>query len=82
MLEILGTIAANILSLPGIFGLAFGMMTRSPVLAAILGALTGVAENLIFFGFDLGAQDLIIAIGVGIIAGCLGSWVRRKGTTV
>lgn len=85
MLEILGTIAGNVLSLPGIVGLAVGMTTRSLGLAAVLGALVGVAETLIFAKFDLshiGVMELVVAILVGIAAAAVGCAIRRKGATV
>lgn len=44
MLDLLGTIGGNALSLPGILGLALGMMTRNWRLAAILGGVVGVVE--------------------------------------
>jgi len=84
MLEILGTIGANILSLPGILGLAVGMMTRNLLLAAALGVLIGVAETLIFVGFqvaEIETMELLIAIAVGLLAGTIGSLFRIKGTT-
>ncbi|NDR58395.1 hypothetical protein [Aliiruegeria sabulilitoris] len=85
MLDILGTIAGNILSLPGILGLALGMMTRNLLVAAILGGVVGVAETYIFSGFDFARVeplDLAIAIGVGVIAGCVGRAIRVRGATV
>ncbi len=85
MLEILGTIGGNILSLPGILGLAIGMMTRNAVLAAIFGGLIGVVETLIFNGFDFSRVELLdlsIAISVGILAGLVGCGVRRIGSSV
>lgn len=85
MLEILGTIGGNILSLPGILGLAIGMMTRKLALAAILGALIGLFETLVFVGFDFARVemlDLTIAICVGIAAGLVGCGIRRVGASV
>ncbi|PRY25177.1 hypothetical protein CLV78_102354 [Aliiruegeria haliotis] len=85
MLDILGTIAGNVLSLPGILGLALGMMTRNLLVAAILGGLVGVAEPFIFAGFDASKVetiDLVIAIAVGVVAGCIGRAIRVKGATV
>jgi hypothetical protein len=85
MLNILGTIAGNILSLPGILGLALGMATRNPMLGAMMGALVGVAETFIFAGFRLAGiemQELVIAILVGTVAGGIGSLIRIKGATV
>lgn len=85
MLDILGTIAGNALSLPGILGLALGMTTRNPWLGAALGALVGVLETLVFAGFALAgveATELVVGVLVGVIAGALGSAIRRKGATV
>ncbi|MCR9086255.1 MAG: hypothetical protein NXH97_05875 [Rhodobacteraceae bacterium] len=85
MLDILGTIAGNILSLPGILGLALGMMTRNFYLAAVLGAVVGVAETMIFADMtfaNVQAMELSIAVLVGIMAACLGCAIRVKGTTV
>ena len=85
MLDILGTIAGNILSLPGILGLALGMMTRNLLVAAILGGIVGVAETYIFAGFDFARiepLELTIAICVGVVAGCVGRAIRVKGATV
>lgn len=85
MLELLGTLGGNILSLPGVLGLALGMMTRNTVVAAILGGLVGLAEAMLFAGMsfaNLGGMELALSVGVGVLAGCLGSAIRRKGTTV
>ncbi len=85
MLEILGTIGANIVSLPGILGLALGMMTRRLALAATLGGIVGIVETFIFANFQLGnivMLELVVAILVGIMAGALGCFIRLKGATV
>ena len=85
MLEILGTIAGNVLSLPGVLGLGLGLMTRSLGVAAILGGLVGVAEAMIFAGFNfgnVGAMEMVISILVGMVAGSIGCAIRRKGATV
>jgi hypothetical protein len=85
MLNLLGTIAGNILSLPGILGLALGMCTRNLGLAAAMAAVVGVGETLVFAGFDFGKTDMLelsVAVAVGILAGALGCAIRRKGTTV
>ncbi|MTI01947.1 hypothetical protein [Roseibium sp. RKSG952] len=84
MLEILGTIGGNILSLPGILGLALGMMTRRLWLGALMGGLVGVVETLVFSGwkFDqIETMELVIAIIVGVIAGSLGCAIRLKGAS-
>ncbi len=83
MLEILGTIGGNILSLPGILGLALGMMTRNPVLGAMLGGLVGIFETMIFAHWQFAnveSLELLIAIVVGVCAGALGSAIRLKGS--
>lgn len=85
MLELLGTIASNVLSLPGVLGLAAGMSTRSLGLAALMGGVIGLAESFIFAGFsmtNLEPLEASISILVGLIAGSLGCAIRRKGTTV
>ena len=85
MLEILGTIAGNILSLPGILGLALGMMTRTLWLGVAMGGVVGILETLIFAKFQLAkieTLDLTIAILVGLMAGALGCIIRRKGASV
>ncbi len=85
MLDLVGTIGANVLSLPGILGLALGMMTRSALLGAALGGFVGIVETLVFAGFQLAQIDImefVIAILVGTAAGALGSALRIKGTTI
>lgn len=85
MLDFLGTVGGNVLSLPGILGLALGMMTRNLGLAAIMGGLVGFAETLIFAQMsftNVVPMDLGIAVAVGVFAGCVGCAIRRKGTTV
>lgn len=85
MLEILGTIGGNILSLPGILGLALGMMTRNIIFAAVMGGLIGVIETLIFAKMSFALvepMELVVAILVGVAAGLVGCGIRRKGTTV
>lgn len=85
MLDLLGTIGGNVLSLPGIVGVALGMMTRNWRLAAILGGGVGVAETLVFAGFNLDnieMLELFIAVAVGMVAGTVGCAIRHKGATV
>lgn len=85
MLELLGTIGANIISLPGILGLALGMMTRNPILGAVMGGLVGVLETFIFAHWSFAnveTIELVIAVIVGLCAGTLGSAIRIKGTTL
>ncbi|WP_170474216.1 hypothetical protein [Ruegeria arenilitoris] len=85
MLDILGTIGGNVLSLPGILGLALGMMTRKLWLGALMGGVVGVIETLIFAGWQLAhveTLELVIAIVVGVCAGSIGTAIRLKGATV
>lgn len=85
MLELLGTIGANIISLPGILGLALGMMTRRVWLGALMGGAVGVMETLVFAHWNFAnveTIELLIAVVVGLCAGSLGSAIRIKGTTV
>ena len=85
LLDLLGTIGGNILSLPGILGVALGMMTRNIYLGASLGGVVGVMETLIFAGFSLQSVDtleLVVAVCVGVVAGTVGSLIRIKGATV
>ncbi len=85
MLEILGTIAGNVLSLPGILGLALGMTTRRLPVGIVLGILAGVAKTYIFAAMSSGTVEffeLEIAMGVGAVFGALGTMVRRIGATV
>ena len=85
MLEFIGTIAGNILSLPGILGLALGLMTRNLILGAGLGGLVGLLEALTFAGFsmvDLEGLETVVSIVVGLFFGGLGTTIRRKGAQV
>ena len=85
MLNLLGTIGGNVLSLPGILGLALGMTTRNWVLGAGMGGVVGVVETLIFAKFQFAyiqTLELIVAVMVGMVAGAIGSAIRIKGATV
>lgn len=85
MLEILAIIAANILSLPGILGLGLGMLTRNPIVGSALGGLVGVGTTLVFANMqfeNVVSLELVLAILVGVVAGGLGSGIRRIGATV
>ncbi|MGS4885472.1 hypothetical protein [Roseibium sp. MB-4] len=84
-LDLLGTIGGNVLSLPGILGLAAGMMTRNWVLAGFLGAAIGVVETFLFAGFqvsEINLIDLFIAVLIGVLASSFGCAIRHKGATV
>ncbi|WP_150523525.1 hypothetical protein [Roseibium sediminis] len=83
-LDLLGTIGGNILSFPGILGLALGMMTRNWMLAAVMGAVVGIMKSLIFAGFHFSSVDMIdlgVAIVIGVLAASVGCAIRHKGAT-
>ncbi len=85
MLDLLGTIGGNVLGLPGILGVALGMMTRKLWLGALMGGVVGVLETLIFAGWQFAhveTLELIVAIVVGLCAGTVGTAIRLKGATV
>ena len=85
MLNLLGTIGGNVLSLPGILGLALGMTARNWMVGTGLGAAVGIAETLIFAGFklaEINMLEFVIAVLVGMAAGALGTGIRIIGTTV
>ncbi len=82
MLDLLGTIGGNVLSFPGILGLALGMTTRNFFLAAALGCLIGVFEVFVFAGLTFAGIEpfeFIIPVLVGLCAGMLGCAIRIKG---
>ncbi|GGH24846.1 hypothetical protein SAMN05444007_103334 [Cribrihabitans marinus] len=84
-LDFLGTVGGNILSLPGIVGLALGMATRNWIVAVILGAGIGVVQMLLFGGMrptHATFPEYAIAIAVGIAAALVGCAIRHKGATV
>ena len=85
MLELLGTIAGNILSLPGVLGLAMGLMTRNLAVGAGLGGIVGLIEAFAFAGFSTAGLDGLetaISVIVGLVFGSLGTAIRRKGAMV
>lgn len=85
MLDLLGTIGGNILSLPGIVGLALGMATRNWLLAVIMGGLVGLLQTYLFGGTHPGhvtAIEVVIAVLVGMAAAVVGCAIRHKGATV
>ncbi|MDO6520904.1 hypothetical protein Q4578_04870 [Shimia thalassica] len=85
MLNFLGTVAGNVLSLPGILGLALGMTTRNVFLASVMGGAVGIFETLIFAKFQMANVDILelsVAVAIGVLAGVVGCAIRIKGTTV
>lgn len=86
-LDLLGTIGASILGLPGILGVALGMMTRNPILAAVLGGGVGIVSPLVLGGshsthVPITPLEYGVALTVGAVAGLIGCAIRRKGATV
>lgn len=83
ILETLGMIGGNVIGIPGILGLALGMTTRNFALGALMGAIVGLVETLVFVKFhytQIEMQELTISILVGVAAGLLGTAIRHKGT--
>lgn len=84
-LDFLGTVGGNILGLPGLVGLALGMMTRNWVLAVVMGVGIGVIETLLFNDLHLAEfnlYDIAIAVMIGVMASLVGCAIRHKGATV
>lgn len=86
-LDLLGTIGASILGLPGILGVGLGMTTRKPILAAVLGGGVGVISPLLLGGshsthVPISALEYAVALLIGVAAGLIGCIIRRKGATV
>lgn len=87
LLDLLGTIGASILGLPGILGVALGMMTRNLIVAAILGGGVGVVSPFLLGGshsthVPITSLEYGIALAIGVLAGLIGCAIRRKGATV
>ncbi|MGC8201338.1 hypothetical protein ACP2AV_01410 [Aliiroseovarius sp. PTFE2010] len=84
-LDFLGTVGGNVLGLPGLVGLALGMMTRNWVLAVIMGIGIGAIQSLLFSDFQLAESniyDVGIAVLIGVLASLVGCAIRHKGATV
>jgi hypothetical protein len=87
MLDLIGTIGANVLGLPGILGVSLGLMTRNWILAAVMGAAVGLIAP-VLLGMShathvaVPASDYAIGIVIGILAGLMGCAIRHKGATV
>ncbi|MCE8520483.1 hypothetical protein KBY24_06800 [Ruegeria pomeroyi] len=86
-LDLLGTIGASVLGLPGILGVALGMMTRNWIVAAVMGGIVGVIAPLLLGGSHsthvaISGAEYAIAIVVGILAGLVGTAVRHKGASI
>ena len=86
-LDLLGTIGASVLGLPGILGMALGMMTRNWMLAAAMGGVTGLLAPFLLGGshsthVSVSMQEYVVAITVGMLAALVGCAVRHKGATI
>ncbi|WP_370285120.1 hypothetical protein [Pseudooceanicola nanhaiensis] len=86
-LDLLGTIGAAIIGLPGILGLATGMITRNWIIAAAGGGLIGLISPMLVGGahstyVPVTVTEYVVSIIVGLLAGLTGCAVRRKGATV
>lgn len=86
-LDLLGTIGASVLGLPGIIGVAIGMATRKWLLAAGLGGLVGLLAPMVLGGSHsthvaITPMEYAISILIGLLAGLVGCMIRHKGATV
>lgn len=86
-LDLLGTIGASVLGLPGILGMALGMATRNWIVAAVLGGAMGLIAPVLLGGSHsthvaVSMGEYAIGIAVGILSGLVGTAIRHKGTTV
>lgn len=86
-LDTLGTIGASVLGLPGIFGVAVGMMTRNWLLAGGGGGLIGLFAPMLLGGshsthVSISMTEYVISITVGVLASLLGCAIRHKGALV
>lgn len=86
-LDLLGTIGAAVLGLPGILGLALGMTTRNWFIAMGLGGIVGALSPILVGGahstyVPVTVTEFTVSILVGILAGAVGCGIRHKGATV
>ncbi|PKQ10495.1 MAG: hypothetical protein CVT70_19380 [Alphaproteobacteria bacterium HGW-Alphaproteobacteria-1] len=87
MLDLVGTIGANVLGLPGILGVSLGLMTRNWILAAVMGATVGLIAPILLgashaTNVAVPLSEHAIGIAIGMLAGLLGCAIRHKGATV
>lgn len=86
-LDLLGTIGASVLGLPGILGIALGMTTRKWLMAALMGGAIGLIAPFLLGGshsthVPISMTEYAIGMIVGVMAGLLGCAIRCKGATV
>ena len=87
ILDLLGTIGAAALGLPGILGVGLGMTSRNPIVGAALGGIVGVASPFVLGGshsteVPITPLEYGIALLIGVMAGLVGCAIRRKGAKV
>lgn len=87
LLDLLGTIGASVLGLPGIVGVGVGMATRKWWLAAIIGGIVGLLAPMVLGGSHstevaITQIEYTVSILIGIIAGVVGCAIRHKGAAV
>ena len=87
LLDLLGTIGASVLGLPGIVGVAVGMATRKWLLATIIGGIVGLLAPMVLGGSHsaevaITPLEYAVSIVIGVLAGGVGCAIRRKGATV
>lgn len=87
ILDLLGTIGAAALGLPGILGVGLGMTSRNPIVGAALGGIVGVASPFVLGGshsteVPITTLEYGIALLIGVMAGLVGCAIRRKGAKV
>ncbi|PRY86145.1 hypothetical protein [Donghicola tyrosinivorans] len=87
VLDLVGTIGGAVLGLPGLVGIAFGMMTRKPLVALVLGAAVGVLAPVLLGGshstdVPITTLEMAISVVIGVLAAQVGCVIRRRGATV
>jgi hypothetical protein len=87
VLDLVGTIGGAVLGLPGLVGIALGMMTRRPLLALVLGAAVGFLAPVLLGGshstdVPVTTLEMAISVVIGVLAAQVGCVIRRRGATV
>lgn len=87
VLDLVGTIGGAVLGLPGLVGIALGMMTRKPLVALVLGAAVGFLAPILLGGshsthVPVTMFEMAISVVIGVLAAQVGCVIRRRGATV
>ena len=87
VLDLVGTIGGAVLGLPGLVGVALGMMTRKPLVALVLGAAVGFVAPVLGGGshstdVPITTLEMAISVVIGVLAAQVGCVIRRRGATV